>query len=240
MWELDVALSSDGIPVVIHDDTLERTSNAVRVFPDKAPWQVHDFTLVELCRMDFGSWYIEKDPRGMIESGIVLYEDLKRYTGAMIPTLEEALRFTSERHWRVNVEIKDLSGKPGHNQVVEKVVALIGQLGMDDSVVISSFQHDYLRQVLQVNPRLYTAALVEELIPDPLDLLKQTGAQAFNPGMEFIPDLGIIQVLRQAGYDVFVWTVNEPEDMRRLVEAGATGLITDYPQMMRDLYPLPE
>ncbi len=235
LWELDVAMSADGVPVVIHDDTLQRTSNAATVFPERSPWEVHKFNVTELARLDFGSWYVKNDPYGQIAAEQVTHEDIRRYLGAQIPTLQEALRFTYERNWRVNIEIKDLTGKPGDNVIVKKVLKLIAELGMDPNVLISSFQHKYLNQVKNLNPRLYTAALVEEVVNDPLALLKATGARAFNPGMDYLPDLDVIGRVRRAGYDVFIWTVNEAEDMTRFIEAGASGLFTDYPQVMVSL-----
>jgi len=89
------------------------------------PWNVRQFTLEELRKLDFGSWYIEKDPFGRIKAGLITTEDQQEMKNLPIPTLEEALQFTKDHHWRVNVEIKDLSRTPGDAVVVEKVVALI-------------------------------------------------------------------------------------------------------------------
>ncbi len=66
MWELDVCLSRDGELVVIHDSTLKRTSNVQEVFPLRRPYHVHDFTLEELHRLDFGSWYVRKTHSGRL------------------------------------------------------------------------------------------------------------------------------------------------------------------------------
>src|SRR5512133_417819 len=129
MWELDVAVTADGELVVLHDDTLERTSNVQEVFPDRRPWAVYTFTLAELRKLDFGSWYNQKDPFKQIAQGAVTQAMQQSYVGEPIPTLEEALTFTKDNHWRVNVEIKDATGTPGDKDVVEKVVALIDKLG---------------------------------------------------------------------------------------------------------------
>ena len=64
LWELDVVMTADGEPVVIHDKDLSRTSNVESVFPSRRPWLVHEFSLEEIRRLDFGSWFKAMDPFG--------------------------------------------------------------------------------------------------------------------------------------------------------------------------------
>jgi len=232
MWELDVALTRDDQLVVIHDETLKRTSNAVTYYPTKSPWNVRTFTLEELRKLDFGSWFIEKDPFKTIKEGIVSKEDQEKMKNLPIPTLEEALLLTKNLNWRVNVEIKDLSSTPDDDAVVVgMVVALIEKLDMVDSVIISSFKHDYLTQVKKINPKIVTAALVEQGLNDPVSLLVKLGAQAYNPGFTGLYDWSTIRQTRDAGYDVFVYTVNDEETMKQLFDAGVSGIFTDFPQL---------
>lgn len=235
LWELDVAMTSDGELVVLHDDTLKRTSNVEAVFPSRKPWAVHTFTFAELRTLDFGSWFNQTDPFQQIAHGAVSPEDQASYVGEPIPTLREALEFTRDHQWRVNVEIKDLSGTPGDSVVVEKVVSLIDKLGMAESVIISSFNHSYITRVKSANPKIYTGALIETPVADPISLLQNTHAQALNPGLEIV-DIQGIRAIRQAGFDVLVWTVNEEADMRLLIQAGVSGIFTDFPQKLKKLY----
>lgn len=231
-WELDVAMSADGELVVLHDDTLERTSNAAQVFPERSPWSVYTFSLADLRRLDFGGWFIRQDPFGQIAAGVVSTQELKDFIGAPIPTLREALAFTCENQWWVNVEIKDANGTPAEATIVSRTLALIEEMGMLEQVLVSSFNHDYLRQVKALQPRLRVGALVEIPVADPLRLVRELGAEAYHPGAEVL-QAGQVQALRQQGYDVNVWTVNEEAEMRSLIEAGATGLFTDFPQRMK-------
>lgn len=233
MWELDVAVTADGELVVLHDDTLERTSNAKEVFPDRRPWGVHTFTLNELRKLDFGSWYNQQDPFKQIAQGSVSKEMQQSYVGEPIPTLHEALTFTRDNKWRVNVEIKDAAGLPGDKDVVEKVVALINELGMTDRVIISSFNHSYLSRVKAASAKIQTAALVEHGDPDPVKLVQGLSAQGYNPNYK---DLRAedVPTMRQAGVDVYVWTVNDVSVMRSLIENYATGIITDFPQVLKE------
>lgn len=234
LWELDTALTLDGQLVVIHDDTLERTSNAAQAFPNRGPWRIETFSLAELRRLDFGSWFVESDPFGQIRAGAVSALAAHRFAGATIPTLNEALAFTQANGWRVNVEIKDQTGTPGDALIAPAVVRLVEDLGLTAQVIVSSFNHAYLRQARALNPAIALAALVEEPAPDPLALLADLGAQAYNPGLETL-DLGQVQAVRTAGYGVNVWTVNDPADMRRLIEAGVSGIFTDFPQRLKQV-----
>lgn len=231
MWELDVAVTADGELVVLHDDTLERTSNASDVYPDRRPWAVNTFTLAELRKLDFGSWYNQKDPFKQIAAGTVTNEMRQSYVGEKIPTLREALTFTRDNHWRVNVEIKDATGLPGDKDVVEKVVSLINELDMADRVIISSFNHSYLTRVKAADKAIATAALVERPVTDPVALVRSLGAQGYNPPSVMRPE--DIPAIRQSGVDVYVWTINDPAAMHALIENRATGIITDFPQLLK-------
>ncbi len=234
MWELDVAMTADGELFVVHDDTLERTSNVKQVFPDRRPWSNHLFTLAEVRSLDFGSWFVTTDPFKQIAAGKVTPEEQASYRGVQAPTLREALAFTRDNGWRVNIEIKDLTGTPGDATVVEKVVALIKELGMVDRVLVSSFNHAYIQRVKAVEPRIPTGALVERAAPDPAALLRRLGAQAYNPkGGTIRPEE--IGALRDQGFDVYIWTVNDEADMRALVAARASGIFTDYPQLLKPI-----
>lgn len=230
-WELDVAMSLDGELVVLHDDTLERTSNVEQVFPDKKPWSVYEFSLEELRQLDFGSWFVESDPFGLIAQEEISSAELAGFNGVSLPTLREALEFTKSNHWWVNIEIKDASEIPADAVIVAEVVNLVEALEMEDQVLISSFNFDYLKQVKDLNPDLATGVLVSKLVMDPLSLMQELDAQAFHPCIKATyPEQ--VQLLRENGYDFNVWTVNEVSEMQDLIEMGVTGIITDFPQRL--------
>ncbi|MRS03642.1 glycerophosphodiester phosphodiesterase [bacterium] len=182
-------------------------------------------------KLDAGSWYLKKDPFGEIKNGYVSDAEQERIVNEPFPTLREALQFTKDKYWSVNVEIKDASDTPGDADIVQKTVALIEEMGMHEYVLISSFNLDYLVQVKKLNPNLKTAALVKKM-DDPIKVLQDTGADAINPSYDSINDLSIIKTLRDAGVDVYVWTVNDEDTMMTLINAGVSGIITDYPQRM--------
>lgn len=231
MWELDVGLTADGVLVLGHDDSLERTSNVTDLFPERASWLVSDFTLAEIRQLDRGSWFIDQDRFGQIAAGNISQAELDQYVGVPTPTLEEALLFTRENEWRVNVEIKHLVGAAAESEVVEQAVALVESLAMADRVLISSFNHRYLKRVKRANPKIATGALVGSAPADPLTMLRRLEAQAYHPRNSIVQPEEI-RSLRRQGFAVNVWTVNDEALMRTLIEADVSGILTDFPQRL--------
>ena len=234
MWELDVGMTADGELLVIHDSTLTRTSNVKKIFPKRRPWSLHELTLEEVRRLDFGTWFIDEDPFGQIAAGAISPGEAESFRGEEAPTLRQALRFTRDHNWQANVEIKDLRGAPGDPQVVPKVVALLEELEMVDRVLVSAFNHRYLKEVRERNPGIVTGALVSKPQSDPESLLHELGSQAYHPSVGSIRRKDITR-LRKEGFQVNVWTVTEPKVMRSLIKAGASGIFTDFPQLLRPL-----
>jgi glycerophosphoryl diester phosphodiesterase len=231
MWELDIQMTADEELIVIHDSTLKRTSNVREVFPKRKPWLVHKFTLDEIRLLDFGSWFRKQDPFGQIAAGMVAESDLASYVHQQAPTLREALTFTQEHSWNVNLEIKDLGGNPDPRQVAKKILALVEDLEMLDSVLISSYNQDYLAKLRETHPHIATGVLVSKPHPHPEKLLRRLGAQAYHPRLSgFRP--ADIALLRPQGFRVHVWNVNDRKNMERLVRAGVDGIFTDFPQVL--------
>jgi len=239
MWELDIQMTADGELIVIHDSTLKRTSNVREVFPSRKPWLVHEFTLDEIRLLDFGSWFTEQDPFGQIASGMVAESDLASYVQQQAPTLGEALSFTLEHGWSVNLEIKELSGNPDPEQVVKKILALVEDLDMVDSVLISSYNQAYLAQVRKAHPHVATGVLVSKPHPHPETLLRQLGAQAYHPRLSgFRP--ADIALLHLQGCRIHIWNVNDRKTMQRLVRARVDGIFTDFPQLLTSVLASPD
>ena len=168
-WEIDVQMTRDGELVLVHDNTLDRTSNVVNIekLGPRNPWPVHEFTLDELRSLNFGDWFIKTDPFGQIAAGAVSPTDLESYRLTPVTTLDYALTWTRERDWLINVEIKDLTGLPGDDEIVSKVIQLIKTMDMSGRVIISSFKPEYVSQVKLTRPDIAAALLVEEAPADP-------------------------------------------------------------------------
>ena len=96
--------------------------------------------------------------------------DLAAYSGEPVVTLEEAILFTIRNDWLLNIEIKDLSGSPGHESIVEQVVILVRSMGAVENVLVSSFNHDYLARIRRLDRDMSTGVLVNSFQSDPVDI----------------------------------------------------------------------
>lgn len=229
MWEIDVRMSRDGELILIHDADLKRTTDAQSRFPDRSPWLVEDFTLEELNSLDSGLWFGKADPFGQIAAGKLSPLESAKYSGEQVVTLEKAILFTMSNDWLLNIEIKDLSGRRGHDSIVEKVVKLVDSLSAIDMVLISSFNHHYLARIRKLEKNIRTGVLVDSIQPDPARLMLELDAFTFNPGLRaFWP--WQIRKVKQKGFGVLVWVINNPWLARACFAIGVDGIFTDFPQ----------
>ena len=195
MIELDVSLTRDRIPVVIHDNTLDRTTNG------SGP--VSEHTLAELKELDAGSWFSAK------------------FSGEVIPTLEELLMSVKGRI-TVNIEIKPESFEsPAVPDGIEsQICELVEKLEMGDSVLISSFEHFFFARIqrwyrnqdkstLPKIAPLQEAPLSEELA---LGLCSRQGAYSFHPDENFVTP-SLIETLKADGFRIFPYTINKEKRM---------------------------
>ena len=208
--EIDVQLTKDLVPVIIHDDTLDRTSNVstIETFKDRTPWSVYDFTLGELESIDFGSWFNGK------------YEP--------ILTLEKALSFAKEEQLYLNVEIKDMSNTFSDDMVVKIIIELINKTQTKHLVLLSSFYHKYLLICKKYTLLIPTAALQAYKHPkDLINYLHTLQVDAYHPE-DRITNKKTVEVVRNAGFFVNVYTVNELKRQKKLFEWGVNGIFTDF------------
>ncbi len=234
LWGVDARLTEDGDFVLMHDATLERTTNVADVFPDRTPWRVEDFTVSELKLLDAGSWYVETDPFGQRTSGEVPEDDQRAYIGEEIPTLREALEFTREQNWRVDIEIKTAGDVP-KEVIAEKLVTLIRETAMEARVLVSSFDHQLLRRVKELDPRIPIAALVIVAPWDPIEYLEELGADVYAPSPVGFTS-GLVARLGALGFGVHLWTYNDVNQLEHFaVMEGVSGIYTDFPQRLEPI-----
>jgi len=155
--------------------------------------------------------------------------------GERVATLAEVCQWARERTMRLNVELKGAGfGAP--------VARLLHQTGVQELVLISSFYPQALREVALADTSLPRAYLMgtQTRRPDvrlreswPFLALRRAGVRAWHPAYQ-IPALErVLPLVRRAGYQVNVWTINDPTVMRRLVALGVDGIITDTPDVLR-------
>jgi len=260
MFELDVHQSRDGELIVHHDDNLLRCTDVKAKFPRRAPYLLSDFTFDELRRLDAGSWYLAElalpPPRRqpflqtLSDAEIAEFvsaEDRKQYGSGEIrlPTLRETLELAAAAGMMVNIELKTLPRQyPG---LAKETVELVQAMDLETRVLISSFDHEQLVIVRQLSQVIPTGVLTSDRIARPADYLRLLDADAYNPGCYGDYDsLGFdsvtgqldahgIAAVRAAGRGANVWTCNDLDQMCQLITAGVTGLITDFPNRVRDV-----
>ncbi|WP_142455641.1 glycerophosphodiester phosphodiesterase [Gracilimonas mengyeensis] len=211
MIELDVLLSKDGVPVVIHDETLERTTDG--------RGKVEDYNLRDLKKLDAGSWF---------SSG---------HKGEGIPTLEEVLNFAKGRI-AVNIEIKTEAVTDSLNGgIEEKALKLVYKHKMQDYVLFSSFDYRAIAHLRELDVDISTALLYEKSQSEkrePKELVSDYKANAFNCSQRQFSKKWAEQ-LNEQGIPVFIYTVNKTQQMRKVIELGASGIFSDKPDVLKKL-----
>ncbi|MFO7665628.1 MAG: glycerophosphodiester phosphodiesterase family protein [Desulfobacterales bacterium] len=231
--ELDIQMSKDSVPVVFHDPSMERTSNAQEICKLLGLHSLHvsDWTLSQLKKLDIGSWFVDTDPFGTIIRNETSAEQLMKEMPQTIMTLEELLLHPALRKIPINIEIKDHRGKEQNKKVTECVLGVIQRTNSAGRVLISSFNHDYLVIAKNCAPTISTAALQHRSHPKNLvDYLKSLGVAAYHPADE-ITDAALIKKLRAAGLGINVYTVNSAKRQQELFTMGATAVFTDFPKL---------
>jgi glycerophosphoryl diester phosphodiesterase len=203
--ELDVQLSRDGTPVVMHDATVDRTT--------QGSGAVADLSLAELKELDAGSWFSAQ------------------FEGERIPTLAEVFEALSH-DLVVNVELKATGSEP--TGLEEVVVSLITRYGMAGLILISSFNPLTLRRIRQADPHLPLALLYGPSLPEAERERWVQDLQplaALHPEHHLV-DADHVAWARGHGCRVNAWTVDATGEMRRLLALGIGGIITNRPDRL--------
>ncbi len=201
--ELDLHVSRDGELVIIHDDTLDRTTDG------QGP--VHTRSLRELKQLDAGRWFSE------------------RFAGQRIPTLVEVLdRFAG----KVPLALEIKAGSAFFRGIEEKVVSVLREHQVISKVAVASFDHHALLRLKELEPSLRTAALLVGR-PVSMPVIAEackTDAMAMECSLMTKTE---VDACRAAGLQLVVWVVNEPARMRYFIDLGVDGIITDRPDLLR-------
>ncbi|MDI6097520.1 glycerophosphodiester phosphodiesterase family protein [Actinoplanes sp. NEAU-A12] len=196
--EFDVRVTRDGVPVVIHDRTVNRTTNG--------SGRVWDLTADEIATLDAGSWF---------GAG---------FTGLRVPTLSETLDLLAAGPAELLVEIKP----PATLDEVKSIVAQLAHRDLLDRSVVQSFDADVLRKVRDVAPDVRRGLLLFRFDAETVELSRELGVTYCNPPVaDVLHDAETMAALRAAGVGVMPWTPNDMAGWRPLVDAGVAGLITD-------------
>ncbi|MBC2734534.1 MAG: glycerophosphodiester phosphodiesterase [Desulfobacteraceae bacterium] len=231
LWETDLAVTRDEALILFHDDRLVRTTDVQQRFPDRAQDPFTTFSLAEIRTLDAGTWFVETDPHGQIAAGVLSNPEQQTCKGLQVPTLEEALVFTRDAGWKLNLELKFLPAPMADFPVVPQVLAMFDRVGIgEEQILISSFNHVWLTEARERRPALEIQALVGYYTDRPLDW-GDLSFHTYNARHTLIRDEDILQ-RKQEGHAINLFTVNEEADMRRFMALGVDGIITDFPQRL--------
>lgn len=215
--EVDLQMTKDGELIAMHDETLDRTTNGTG--------QVKDYTLEEIKKLDAGSWFNEKYP----EKANPEYEGLK------VPTLEEVFQ-TFGKNANYYIETKSPEVYPG---MEEKLAEMVDEYRINkDTLLVQSFSSASLLKMNEIDPSIKLVQLMWYTSPAALSdaevqAIKQY-AVGIGPNSDMI-DKEYVQKTVQNGLEIHPYTVNEKEEMQKLIDWGVTGMFTNFPDLLNEV-----
>ncbi|MBU6451798.1 MAG: glycerophosphodiester phosphodiesterase [Cyanobacteria bacterium REEB67] len=201
--ELDIHKCKSGELVVIHDDTVDRTTGGTG--------RVKDMTWDELSKLDAGSWYD------------------KQFAGEKLPLLKEVLDLVNGK-LTINVEIKNCPTL--YAGIEDDLLAMLEKYPYPERIVISSFDHEVIHSIAGKSKKYKLALLGDSIIHDLPGYAKKVGAQCWNPDFDCVrPDS--MKVAHDGGLEVNTWTVNKLEDWQHAKDLHVDTIITDDPEGLK-------
>lgn len=204
--ELDVQLTRDGEPVILHDEQVDRTT-------DGTGW-VKDLTLAELRKLDASYLYTGQ------------------YGFNPVPTLREYCEFIRDLPVITNIEMK--TGVFEYPGMDEKVWDMIQEYHLEEKVIISSFNHYTILRMRELAPALKYGFLSETWIIDAGKYCHEHGVACYHPMFRSLTQ-EVVAELKQYGLEINTYTVNTEEDVRDLAAKGIDAVIGNFPEMTRDV-----
>jgi glycerophosphoryl diester phosphodiesterase len=200
MFECDVKLSADGVPFLLHDATLERTTNGIGTAGDQ-PWD-------QLARLDAGSWHS------------------RAYAGEPVPSFENVARYCLHNGHFLNIEIKPTPGVEAKTGDVTARWAARIWAGQRVLPLLTSFRPESLQAALQAQPELPRGLLLDSLWEGWFDVARKLHCVAVVCN-HALWDAALVGKVQGAGMRCLSYTPNDPWAVRRLLELGTDGIITD-------------
>ena len=204
--ELDIQLTKDDQIVVIHDEMIDRTS-------DGKGW-VKDYTLEELRAFNYNRTKPE-------------------YKHADIPTMREVFELLKPTGLFINIEIK--TGVVFYEKIEEKILALAKEMGMEDRVCYSSFNHYTVTRIHELKPDAEVGFLYAD---GPIDMPSygvKHGVNALHPALYNLQYDGFVKECKEKGLKLNVWTVNERPYMEMCCQYGVDAIITNYADIAKEV-----
>jgi glycerophosphoryl diester phosphodiesterase len=204
--EFDVQLTADGAMVVIHDETVDRTTDG------QGPVVAH--TLAQLRRL-------------------AATDGMAGFGGVRIPTLTEVLEVLAPAGVAINIELKN-SIEPYHG-MEERVLAAVDAFGIADRVVLSTFNHYSLKKLQAVGARSELGMLYTDPLYHPWRYASRLGVAALHPPARYVRGHRFVRKAQAAGLAVRPWVVNGERRLARMFAWGVDAVFTDAPRLALEL-----
>ena len=197
--EFDVHLSKDDEIVIIHDERLDRTTNA--------KGRVMDYTLAELKKVNAGALYDNIDFEA-------------------IPTVREYFEYIKDKDIITNVELK--TGVYWYKGIEQKVYDMIKEFDLKDKIIISSFNHKSVLAMKKIDEKIKCGLLIDSWLEKPWLYLKQLGVECYHPSA-YCVDEELVTGLHENGFELNVWYGTEPFNFSDTYKLNVDAMTTDYP-----------
>ena len=204
--ELDIQLTKDGEIVVIHDESIDRTSNG--------HGYIKDMTLAELKQYNYNKTHPE-------------------YEHADIPTMREVFALIQPTNLIINIELK--TGIFFYPSLEEKILALTKEFGMEERVIYSSFNHYSMKKIHELKPDAKVAFLYMDGPIDMPQYAKKHEMNAIHPALYNLQYENVVRDAKMLGLAINVWTVNDDPYIRMCANAQVDGIITNKPDLVREI-----
>ena len=223
--ETDVHRSRDGILVAIHDADVSRTTNGKGF--------VADHTLAELKALDAGSWFNKAFPERARPD----------YIGLRVPALQEVMDVVQETNAGLFIEIKEperyqqsaVSHQPSGNSrlpdLESALISLIHSSHMKNRTHVLSFSADSLRKIKGLDESVPTVFLVAKPYENPVQATLTIPADELGI-LHTRATPALVEEAHRSGIRISVWTVDQPEDMKRMIAMGVDRITTNYPDRL--------
>lgn len=198
--ETDVQLTKDNIPIIIHDETLKRTTSGTGY--------VKDFTYNELIKLDIGSWFSQE------------------FKGAKFVTLEEFLTWIKPKDLYINIELKN--NKIDYKNLEVIVYEMLKEHKLLDRTTISTFSENSIRRLKQFQDKVEVAFLTSKRLPNLVEYSKNLGANAIHIKYRLLTG-ELVEKAHAADMPVRVYTINKYKQMMNCYENMVDGIMTDVP-----------
>ena len=232
-WEVDIQISYDGVPFLMHDDTLTRTTNISEHFPNRKDDKVYTFNISELRELDAGSWFVDNDPFGVIASGITSTASAEAFRGIKIPTFEEVLNFTRDNGYILDFDAdRPPEGHPYYDDFYEILLNLTIESGIDASkMMIPTGNSGWLERINSSAPDIQLGWPGSPMIQE--FQTSTTNYAYINTGDGYSNDE--YRALKNADIDVMVYTIESIERFYQLWCLGVDWVKTNSPYKFNNL-----